>query len=213
MAKAPAACGSKKPSPTFDLKTEFLFLKMKKRTETLIKAFQGFFLAKESVRKMIKRQLCSDPCFAYIYKKLSDDSTTLKTYSLLLEIVSARDLTELIHQAKSRKTLKDLLEYYFEGLDICRDLSDEKVNYLNDLLFDFSHHIYTFHCYYEKQQKELSAETEVQTEVPRRSEVADSGGEKYDEHTPEKMRRRTKYTVNSKKHCPRSPPAPRHRAL
>ena len=119
---------------------------MKKNTENLIKALKGYFKAKDDVRKLIRRHLCSDPCFSYIISNCVNGDEKITTYGVLLEVVSPRALTELIHNSEGSKELRDSVEYYFEGLEICNDLNDEKINYLSHLLFRLAHIIFKFNA-------------------------------------------------------------------
>ena len=112
--------------------------------DSVIKALYAYVNIDSENRRYLKRQLCTNNCIKYVLGNVINSSSARAEHETLFSVVTPKDFVELVSGTEENE-LFSAAEYIVEGLDIMKDVDEDKVAYLSKLFYKLSYVLLKFH--------------------------------------------------------------------
>jgi hypothetical protein len=166
--------------------------------DSVMSALCAYTKVSATSRRLLKRQLCTNPCIDHVVHKLLNTDESRREYETLFSIVSPREMSSVISEADSSRELRGAVDYHIHGIELLRKVPDAQVDYMTRLFFKLASAV---HPYYlnETSLSEETALAEFETVAPAPA--------------PAKPARGLAPAKRSAKFAVRSPPPPRNKKI
>jgi len=138
--------------------------------DSVIKALYAYVNVDAENRRYLKRQLCTNNCVKYVLGNIINSSSSRAEHETLFSVVSPRDFVELISNT-DEKDLFSGAEYIVEGLDIMKDVDEDKVAYLAKLFYKLSYVLLKFHTTQTKKKVESQIKTNGESQTKLKADL------------------------------------------
>ena len=138
----------------------------KSSVDSVIKALYAYVNVDGENRRYLKRQLCTNQCIKYVLGNIINSSSSRTEHETLFSVLRPRDFVELI-AGTDEKELFSGAEYIVEGVDIMKDVDEDKVSYLSKLFYKLSYVLLKFHTQQKNKNGEKVKETELRPDRDR----------------------------------------------
>ena len=117
----------------------------KPEIDSTISALCAYTRVSSADRRLLKRELCSNPCIDKVISELLTRDEKRQEYDTMFSVISPRDVSTVITDSKNLRELKDSVEYYIHGVDILKAVRDSQVDYMSRMFYKLCEIIHPFY--------------------------------------------------------------------
>ena len=112
--------------------------------DSAVSAICAYTKVSGTCRRLLKRQLCADPCIDKVVHSLLSTDDARRDYETLFSVVPPRDVSSVIADTPMAADLKSAVLYHVHGIDILKKVKDSKVDYIVKLFHKLASTIHPF---------------------------------------------------------------------
>tara|TARA_Y100000389_G_scaffold157097_1_gene158145 strand:- start:271 stop:735 length:465 start_codon:yes stop_codon:yes gene_type:complete len=127
----------------------------KPEIDSAVSAMCAYTKVSGTCRRLLKRQLCANPCIDKVVHSLLSTDDSRRDYETLFSVVPPRDLSTVIADTPDPAKLKNAVVYHVHGIDILKEVKDSQVDYIVKLFYRLASVVHPFHA------GEVATETET----------------------------------------------------
>ena len=118
-----------------------------KKTEidSVMSALCAYTKINAACRRLLKRQLCSNPCIDHVIHKLLNTDESRREYETLFSIVPPREMSSVVSESDSLKELRGAVDYHIHGIELLKEVTDLQVDYMTRLFFKMAEAVHPFY--------------------------------------------------------------------
>jgi hypothetical protein len=119
-----------------------------KKTEidSTLCALQAYVKLSPTCRRLLKRELChNNDCISEIVHDLLETDQARMEYDTLFSLVAPRDICTVITDSSTLSELKESVEYHIHGIELLKQVSDSKVDYMIKLFYKLSSIVWPYY--------------------------------------------------------------------
>jgi hypothetical protein len=117
----------------------------KPEIDSTISALCAYTRVSNANRRLLKRELCTNPCIDRVISDLFTGDDKRQEYDTMFSVISPRDVSTVITDSKNLRELKDSVDYYIHGVDILKAVRDSQVDYMSRMFYKLCEIIHPFY--------------------------------------------------------------------
>ena len=140
----------------------------KPEIDSAVSAMCAYTKVSGTCRRLLKRQLCTNPCIDKVVHSLLSTDDSRRDYETLFSVVPPRDVSTVIADTSDLDKLKNAVLYHVHGIDILKEVKDSQVDYIVKLFHRLASAVHPF-CHVRELEIEMEGFEKVKPKFAARS--------------------------------------------